>query len=132
MPAVEETVTVSGLRDLQRAFKLADVEEARLLRVTLRTVVEPVRADAERFAVAGISRIGLPWSRMRIGVTQSSVYVAPRERGKFSRRNPKLRRPKFAPLLLAQEVRALDVNRPLVVAGVERMLAEVGRKWESV
>lgn len=130
MPAVEETVSVTGLRDLQRAFKVADIEQERLLRKTLREVAEPVRADAERFSVAGITRIGLPWSRMRVGVTATSVYVAPRERGRLSRGNPRLKRPKLAPLLLEQEVRALDLNRPLIVAGVERMLAEVGRKWE--
>lgn len=133
MPAVQvfEPVKVEGLRDLQRAFKAADAKLERELDTTLLRVAEPVRGDAERFALSEIRRIGIPWSRMRIGVTTSSVYVAPVERGRLSRRNKALARPKFAPLLLTQEVRALERNRGRIIDGVEDLLARVGRKWET-
>lgn len=130
--AVFEPVQVEGIRDLQRAFKAADAKLERELDTRLRRVAEPVRGDAERFALGGIPRIGIPWSRMRIGITTTSVYVAPVERGRLSRRNPNLKRPKFAALLLAEEVKALERNRGKVVAGVEALLADVGRKWETV
>lgn len=129
--AVFEPVKVEGLRDLQRAFKEADAKLDRELDVTLRRVAEPVRGDAERFAVSSITRIGIPWSRMRIGITTSSVYVAPVERGRLSRRNKALARPNLAPLLLTEEVRALERNRGRIIDGVDDLLARVGRKWET-
>lgn len=129
--AVFEPVKIEGLRDLQRAFKAADAKLDRELHGTLLRVAEPVRADAERFAVSHITRIGIPWSRMRIGVTASSVYVAPVERGRLSRRNQALARPKFAPLLLQEEVRALERNRGRIIDGVEDLLGRVGRAWET-
>lgn len=126
-------VRVEGLRDLQRAFKIADAAESKGLRRTLREVAEPVKLDAERLAVDTIPRIGFPWSRMRVGVTQTSVYIAPRERGKRSRGNPALRRPNLKGLLLDRAMEpALQQDTPLVVAAVDRMLATVGRQWEEV
>ena len=127
MPAVSETVRVDGLRELQRAFKLADVTLHRELRATLREVAEPVRADAERMASAGIPRIGMPWSRMRVGVTTTSVYVAPRQRGARDTR----RRPNLAGLLLDRAMLpALTRNQPRVMAEMDQMLGSVGRAWE--
>lgn len=130
--AASGTVRVEGLRDLQRAFKAADSAVHRGFRSTLREVAEPVRADAELLAVSGIRRIGVPWSRMRVGVTTTSVYVAPRQRGKASRANRNIRRPNLADLLMNRAMEpALDHNRASVVEGVDRLLAEVGRKWET-
>jgi hypothetical protein len=128
MPAASErTVRVEGLRDLQRAFALADRELSRRLRSSLREAAEPVRADAERLATSEISRIGVPWSRMRVGVTQKSVYVAPRQRG--ARRN---RRPNLAGLLLERSMLpALDANQPQVVRTVEKVLDQVANLWED-
>ena len=124
-------IAVEGLRDLQRAFKLADVTVSKELRKTLRLVAAPVALDAERLAVDTIPRIGFPWSRMRVGVTQSSVYIAPRERGRASRNNRALRRPNLKGLLLDRAMEpALAQDTSLVVAGVEEMLASVGRQWE--
>lgn len=127
MPAAGETVRVEGLRELNRAFALASREVAADMRGRLREVAEPVRSDAESIAVATIRRIGIPWSRMRVGVTQSSVYVAPRQRGT---RLPNRKRPGLAPRLLNAELSALARNESRVVAGVEGLLDEVGRDWE--
>jgi hypothetical protein len=121
---------VEGLRDLQRAFRLADRKQEADLKSTLRRVAEPVRAEAELLAASGIPRIGLAWSRMRVGVTQTSVYIAPRQRGS---RGGGRRRPNLAGLLLARSmVPAITRNQPRVVREVEQMLAEVGRAWERV
>lgn len=126
-----EAITVQGLTALQRAFKAADAAQQRELRKALRVAAEPVRADAERLAVAGIRRIGVPWSRMRIGVTNREVYLAPRERGQKGR-DQRLRRPNLRSLLLGRSMEpALQHNRPAVIAGVEHVLATVGKVWEE-
>ncbi len=128
MPAVGQTLRVEGLRELQRAFRVADTRLHRELRDRLKVAAEPVRADAERLAVQGIRRIGLPWSEMRVGVTARSVYIAPKQRG--SRRGTG--RPNLAGLLLGRAmVPALQLNEPGVAAEAERLLAEVGRAWET-
>lgn len=133
-----ETVSVSGLSDLQRAFKAADITLSRELTVGLRKAAEPVREEAEQLAGSRIRNILSPtaevdWWRMRVGITTSSVYVAPFQRSRLSRRNPLLKRRNLAPLLLERAMEpALDHNRGRVVAAVDDVLATVGRKWESV
>lgn len=125
-----DAVIVEGLTQLQRAFKAADVSVQRELRKALRLAAEPVRADAERLAVAGIPRIGTPWSRMRIGVTNKEVYLAPRERGQKGR-DQRLRRPNLRGLLLGRSMEpALAQNHQAVIAGVDAALATVAKVWE--
>lgn len=126
----DTTIHVEGLSSLQRAFKAADVAEQRELRKTMRAVVEPVRVGAERLAVEQITRIGVPWSRMRVGVTNKSVYLAPRERGQKGR-DQRLRRPNLRPLLLGSMEEAFDHDRAQIIVGFESMLTTVGRKWEA-
>ncbi len=129
MPAAGET-RVEGLQALQRALKVADTTLHRELRTRLREVAEPVRADSERLAAAGIPRLGVPWSRMRVGVTQSSVYVAPRQRGARGRGGS--RRPNLADLLLGRAmIPALTENQPRVLVEMDRLLETVGRAWEQ-
>ncbi len=129
----DATLAVRGLRDLNRAFALADKETAKGLRKTLRAVAEPIRAESETRSVAAIPRVGLPWSRMRIGVTQKVVYVAPREKGRASRSNRSLRRPNLAGLLMDRAMEpALNANVALVERSVDAMLQDVGRQWEQV
>jgi hypothetical protein len=127
MPA-ERAVRVQGLRELSRAFAVADKTLSRELRDKLREAAEPVRSDAEALAVARIPRIGVPWSRMRVGVTRSAVYVAPRQRGA---RGSRRRRPNLADLLMERSMQpALDANVPRVKESVEDVLDTVGRVWE--
>lgn len=124
-------VRVRGLRDLQRAFALADAKLTRELRKKLREVAEPIRSDAERLARERITRIGIPWSQMRVGVTRTLVYVAPRERGKLSRANRQLRRPNLFDLLFGRAMEpALERNEGRVAEGVDQVLSTVGRAWE--
>lgn len=128
MPA-ERTIRIEGLADLNRAFALADRKVRLEKNAQLRELAEPVRADAESLAVATIPRIGIPWSRMRVGVTRTTVYVAPRQRGS---RQPGTRRPNLAGLLHGRAmVPALNANQQEIVAGVDRWLGEVGRSWEN-
>ncbi len=128
MPATDQrTLRVRGLTEMQRAFRLADRDLSRDLRATLKDVAEPVRSDAERLAVSGIRNVGLPWSRMRVGVTSKSVYVAPKERGRRSRR----RRPNLAGLLMDRAMSpALELNQGRIAHEVEEMLDDLFERWE--
>ena len=121
------TVHVEGLAQLDRAFKQADAKLHRELRGSLERAAEPVRADAERLAAAGIRRIGLPWSQMRIGVTARSVYVAPKHRGARGRTR---KRPNLAVLLLGRAMLpALERNQAEVVARADAALAQAEHVW---
>lgn len=121
MPAGE--VRVEGLRELQRAFKAADRTLARDLREGLRNVADPVRATATQLALQNITRIGIPWSEMRIGVTSTTVYVAPKRRGT---RDPRKRRPNLALLLLGRSMLpAVEQNQQVIEAGFDRLLDDV-------
>jgi hypothetical protein len=127
MPATEG-VRVEGLRELQRAFQLAGKEEIKELRAALRQAAEPVRFDAEAYAASRIRNIGFAWSRMRVGVTRSLVYAAPRQRG--ARGNLRHKRPNLAGLLMERALLpALETNREQIVENVDDMLEDVARLW---
>jgi hypothetical protein len=129
----DQTIHVQGLRDLQRAFALADKSVSKELRKSLRDAAEPVRSDAARLAVQEITRIGPRWSQMRVGVTRTLVYVAPKERGVKSRGLQQRKRKNLAPLLRDRALDpALDRNIGQVERKVEQMLATVGKQWERV
>lgn len=122
-----DAVRVRGLRELNLAFAQADKTLIREKRDALRRVADPVASDAEHLALIDIDNIGIPWSRMRIGVTQRSVYVAPAHR---ATRSPELRRPNLAPLLLDKMETALEHNAREVERELEDVLDQVGRVWE--
>jgi hypothetical protein len=127
MPPVAQTRVVEGLADLNRAFALADAKVRREFRNELREVAEPVRVDAESLATVAIPRIGIPWSRMRIGVTRNTVYVAPRQRGS---RVPPRRRPNLAALLRDRAmVPAVERNEDNIVRGADQFLVDVAKVW---
>src|SRR5574337_885107 len=128
MPA---TVHVRGLRELNRAFAHADSKLKREKTDALRRAAEPVRRDAELLARLRITNIGVEWSRMRVGVTQRAVYVAPKQRGVRSRAGQRFRRPNLAPLLMDDAMEpALDHNAGDVVRELEGVLADMERAWE--
>lgn len=121
-------IRVEGLASLQRAFSVAAKYEAKALRKGLREAAEPIATDATALARVEIDRIGPNWSRMRVGVTRTSVYVAPIERGTRTRR----KRPNLAGKLLGEALLpALDHNRPAVVDAVDDVLAATGRVWAA-
>lgn len=121
---------VRGLRDLQRLLKAAGPDADRTLKRTLREVAEPIRADAEQLAVSRIPRVGLEWSRMRVGVTQRAVYVAPRARG--TRGITPRSRPRFADLMEQRAMHpALEQNRPELEARVDAAFDEFADDWNA-
>lgn len=132
MPAVDErAIRVEGLRELSRAFAVADKTLSRELRKRLREAADPVRVDAEGLASSRIRKIGLTWSRMRVGVTRTSVYVAPRERGLRGIAGPRMR-PNLAGLLMERAmIPSLEANIAGVTEAVDDVLATVGRAWEQ-
>lgn len=129
MPA-QRAIVVDGVGELRRAFNRADRKLGRDLARTLKDVGEPVREDAEQKVLAGIPRIGFAWSRMRTGISRSVVYVVPKERGRQSRQNPKLRRPNLADLMGPEMDQALTDNAHEVEQRFNRLLVDVARTWE--
>lgn len=119
------TVRVHGLRELNRAFARYGAEEKKALQASLKAAGEPVRTRAEDLAAANITNIGPDWSQMRVGATTKVVYVAPKRR-----RNPNLRRPNLAPLLMDSALSpALEETEPEVVALVGGVLDMLGERW---
>lgn len=133
MPASSSTLSVRGYRELKIAFRYADNEIRKELDNRLRGVAEFVRTDAEELALGRVRNVGVPWSRMRVGVTSKSVYVAPKKRG-VRRRGPEgRRRPNLADLLMDRAMQpALDGNQREILAGVDALLADIGRGWERI
>jgi hypothetical protein len=123
---VEPAIKVRGLRELQAAFAHADRESRLGLRHALRDVAEPVRSEAETLATSSIKRLGPKWGKMRVGITRTLVYVAPRQRGVKTRGPDPRRRPNLATLLMDRAMEpALEHHEPELEQAVELMLDEV-------
>jgi hypothetical protein len=123
---VAGSVAVRGLRDVQRGLKDAEKEVRLGFRKELRAVAQPVADDAAIRAASSIRRIGPDWFKMRVGVTQTSVYVAPRERGVAPRsgaRRQTDKRPNLAPLLMDRAMQpALDAHGAQAEKAIEQAL----------
>jgi DNA-binding Lrp family transcriptional regulator len=116
------TVTIRGLRELQRDLRRANKDIAGELKDALSKVGEPVRVLAESNAASEISHIGPRWSRMRLGVTTKVVYIAPK-----SRRRGGPPRANLAALLRDKAMEpALESETGHVVAAIEDMLDTFG------
>jgi len=128
-----EAVRVRGIRELERAFRLADKSEQKLLRQELKTAAVPVQRAAEGMALGRIRKMSPAWAAMRIGQKRSVVYIVPKQKGRRSRQNRNLRRPNLKTLLLDRAmIPALNSRKDDVVRGLEHMLASVGNQWERV
>jgi hypothetical protein len=129
--ASSETIHVEGLRELQRAFARLSHDLSGGVKEALEAAAEPVRSEAASLAhgaITGMSRSRLPWWQMRVGVTRSSVYVAPVRRGP---RAGSAKRPNLAPRMMNEAMLpALAQNQERVVAQVSRELDELFRFWE--
>lgn len=126
MAANAPPVRVEGLRELQHAFAVANKVLAAELRKGLRESAEPVRADAEMLAATRIRNMTESWSRMRVGVTKTSVYVAPRSRNRGGRR----RRNLFDLMTGRSLEPALDANVNEVTERLDDVLGTVGQAWD--
>lgn len=126
------TIEVIGLRDLRRACVVAGNQMHRDMNEALKTSGEPVRQAAEVLAVSNISRIGIPWSRMRLGIKRDYVYVAPVERGDKSRRGSR-RRPNIKTKLLDEAMApALEQNSARVAKEFQDAVRDMGKAWARV
>lgn len=127
----ERALRVRGLRELNRAFARADKRTSKELRDALREVAQPVASDAEALARVEIPNIGQKWPRMRVGVTRTLVYVAPRERGVASRANQRKRRPNLATKMMDEAMApALARHAPDLERRTQHALDTVARDWE--
>lgn len=129
-----EAVQVVGLRELIRAFRIANKEVARDIRTAIEQAGEPIRRDAQdlvRTNVSGMARSHIPWWTIRTGVERSTIgYIVPAQRGVRGR--SKRSRPNLAPLIAAQEHAALEANESRVLDEFEQALDEVARAWARV
>jgi hypothetical protein len=126
-------VHVVGLADLRRACVVAGRQMSRDMNDALKSAGEPVRSDAQSLALANIPKIGLPWSRMRLGIQRHSVYVAPVERGVKSRTRPGKRRPNLKTKLLDEAMApALVRNSDRVAQEFEDAVRDMGKAWARV
>jgi hypothetical protein len=126
-----QAVRIEGLQELERAFRLYGNGLEKGVREALETAAEPVRTDAQALAVSSIRNIGMTWSRMRIGVTRRTAYIAPQERGRA--RRPNRYRPNLKGLLLDRAMEpALTRNIPRVEQEIGAALDDLGRMWERV
>lgn len=83
-------IHVEGMRELNRALAKIDRDIAKEMRDALKEAGEPARAQAESYAFSRIGNIGPRWGRMRLGVTTSSVYIAPATRNSGGSPRPNL------------------------------------------
>jgi len=130
--SVSNPIIVRGLADLNRAFIRAGKQTRHEIRFEMAALAEPVRQTAQVLAVEKIRRMKFSpeWAEMRTGVTQRLVYVAPVKRGVKTRGRGGLRRPNLAELLIGRALDpALALNRPLIEAGIERMLDRISNSW---
>jgi hypothetical protein len=119
-------IYIQGLRETSAAYSKLERDTRAGLRAGLRDVAEPVRRTAEALSQARITRIGRKWWKMRVGVTRTLVYVAPRQRGITGRGPDPRRRPRFADLLLERAMEpALEQNEAKVERAVDRLLDHV-------
>lgn len=121
-------IRIEGLAALQRANAMVQAEIDNRLKDALKDAAQPVAIDAQSLAVQQITRITLPWSQMRIGVTRRAVYVAPKQRSRD--RNQLRRRPNLGRLLIDRAMTpALAQNESQIQDKVNRMLSDLFDRW---
>lgn len=125
-------LTVHGYTDLARAFKVAGKEARVELRVAMQSVAKPVKERAAVLASTEITRMRTSpqWGQMRTGVTQRSVYVAPKQRGTRGRGGPRARKNLANLLMNKAMLPALEQTKALAGARLDRVLDEIGKTWE--
>jgi len=129
----ENIIRVEGIADLQRSFFRLSRDLGSGVREALESAAEPVRSDASALArtqISGMARVRLPWWRMRTGVTRTSVYIAPEQRGvKGGRLNDRKRRPNLVSVMGPRMEEALARNRNKVENAVLDELDELAARW---
>jgi hypothetical protein len=115
-------VQVEGYRELMRSFALISDELKLGLRYKLAEAASPAGARAAQYAYDRIRNMGERWSRMKIGVSATAVYLAP-----ASRRRRGSPRPNLGPLLLKESMLpAATEQMPVVRENLDAWLTELG------
>lgn len=123
-----DVVRVEGLSELNRALRRADKDVRKGIRRELGSVAQPIAADAQALALSEIRGMqqSRSWAGMRIGLTSSLLYVAPRKRGVRGFGNRSRRRPNLAGLLMGRAMQpALNRNANKVEREFNDMLDRV-------
>ena len=123
------TLRVEGLRELNRAFLVADKSVRKQWNAERRRLGEPVAQSAQALAASEIRNMprSPSWAGMRVGITQNVVYVAPKSRSKSGRKRRNL-----AGLLMDRAmIPALERNQARTIRAVEKMLDRMGRDWQN-
>lgn len=126
-------VHLRNFSETSRAFSKAGKDAARMFRKVFREVAEPIQKDAQELAQQEISHIGKRWWRMRVGVTRKVVYVAPQQRGRMTKTDPKrYSRPNIKTLLADKALDpALEKNEPFIEARTLNALDVLADNWEK-
>ena len=131
-------VVFAGFRELNVAYKGAERDVRLRWRANLRRIAEPTRQDAERLAMSSIRRMpGSPkWSRMRVGVTQRVVYIAPRQKGVRGRsrrsRGANTGPPSFGDLLMDRAMQpALERHEEQIFHNVEQLMDRIAADFNG-
>lgn len=135
-----DAIRVEGLRELVRAYQVANREMAKDVRVAIEEAGEPIRQEAQqlvRSEISGMARSRVPWWTIRTGVERSSIgYIVPQQKGVSGRAGrlaqTKRGRPNLAPLIAEREERARDANTDRVVDEFTQALERVARVWARV
>jgi len=125
-------IVFTGFRELNLAYKGAERDVRLRWRANLRRVAEPVRRDIERLAMSSIRRMpGSPkWARMRVGVTQRVVYVAPRQKGTHGRGRG--RRPNLGDLLMDRAMEpGLERNEEEMFHNLEQLMDRIAADFNG-
>lgn len=132
------SVVITNLGEINRAIRLLGPDVQKAARHGLLEAVEPVKRDADRFAMSGLSGMKRarkkppPWSIQKKGATVHEVYVVPTQRGKrfYRTDGDRARAEKFVHLMYGKSYDpALEKNRPLVVAYVDNWLGRMTREF---
>lgn len=122
------TAVLYGLRELQTAAAQSGREMRLYANAELRHAAEPVARTSEANAMGNIRRMprSPKWSKMRVGVNRTLVYVAPVERGVKRKGHLYRHRPNLAGLLLERAMEpALAAHEADVTRAVETAVDHV-------
>lgn len=123
------TLVVAGLEQIQRSLAKSGPEVDKAMRIGLRTAADPVAKTAHYLELGAIRnmKFSQQWSVNRVGVTRSSVYVAPKQKGVKTRHwdDPR-RRPNLVGLVMERAYKpALQLEAPFVERAVYQLLGRV-------
>lgn len=123
-------VRVRNLATVQRALARTEAGMRRELRGELKSIGEPIRSDAQSLALATIRNVGIPWARMRVGLSVDTVFVVPVSKSRGAGKGAK--RPNLANLLMDKALEpALARNHDRIADDVDAALGRVVARFGS-